>query len=60
MLNLLSLVMDLAFERKPDIFYKTREGKVITLLLKYSWAGIQTPARLIAVEKITVCRSRTL
>jgi hypothetical protein len=31
-----SLVMDLVSERKPGIFYKTREAKDITLSLKYS------------------------
>jgi hypothetical protein len=36
MLNPLSLVMDLVSERKPDIFYRTREAKDITLSLKYS------------------------
>jgi hypothetical protein len=54
MLNLLSLVMDLVSERRPEIFNKTREGKIITPSLKFSWAGIHPPAQLIAGEKITV------
>jgi hypothetical protein len=49
-----SLVMDLVSERKPGIFYKTREAKDITLSLKYNRAGIYTPALLIVGEKITV------